>query len=72
MTWSATELERCFPMLGSFLVPVCGLLLALVLGFIRPLRFLATFAFFMPLLGAYSAVAGFWGLGLTVERPLCK
>jgi hypothetical protein len=59
-----------FPMMGLFLVfiPLGGFLLALLLCFLRPLRFLAPFAFLMPLLSAYSAMAGFWGVGIGLER----
>ena len=59
-----------FPMMGLFLVwiPVAGLLLASLLFFVRPLRFLATFAFCIPLFAGYSAIAGFWGLALALER----
>ena len=59
-----------FPMAGLLLIfiPAGGLLLALSLCFVKQLRFLATFAFFVPLLGAYSAFAGFWGLGIAIER----
>ena len=59
-----------FPMAGLLLIfiPDGGLLLALSLCFVKQLRFLATFAFFVPLLGAYSAFAGFWGLGIAIER----
>ena len=59
-----------FPMMGLFLIfiPIGGFLLALLLCFIRPFRFLATFAFLIPLLGSYSAIAGFWGVGIAVER----
>ena len=59
-----------FPMMGLFLVfiPLGGFLLALLLCFIRRLRFLAPFVFLMPLLTAYSAMAGFWGVGIGLER----
>ena len=59
-----------FPLMGLFMffIPVGGLLLAVFLCFIKRLRFLATFAFFVPLLGSYSAVAGFWAMGLWLER----
>ena len=58
-----------FPLMGLLLVfvPLGGLLLALALLFVRRLRFLAPFAFFVPLLGSYSAVAGFWGVGIGLE-----
>ena len=57
------------PFMGLFMffIPAGGFLLALVLCFIKRLRFLASFAFFVPLLSAYSALAGFWGLGLGLE-----
>ncbi len=59
-----------FPMAGLLLIfiPAGGLLLALLLCFVKELRFLATFAFFVPLVGAYSAFAGFWAFGIAIER----
>ena len=59
-----------FPMAGLLLIfiPAGGLLLALSLFFIKQLSFLATFAFFVPLFGTYSAFAGFWALGIAIER----
>lgn len=59
-----------FPLMGLFLffIPASGLLLAIFLCFIKPLRFLAAFALFIPLLGSYSAVAGVWGVGIGLER----
>jgi hypothetical protein len=59
-----------FPMAGLLLIfiPVGGFLLALLLCFVKQLRFLATFAFFVPLVGAYSAFAGFWAFGIAIER----
>ncbi len=57
-------------MAGLFLIfiPAGGLVLALSLCFLKQLRFLATYAIFVPLFGSYSAFAGFWALGIAIER----
>jgi len=69
-TWFKTEADPMFPMMGLFLVfiPLGGFLLAFLLCFIRRLRFLALFAFFITLLSAYSAMGGFWAVGIVLER----
>jgi len=59
-----------FPMLGLFLffIPAAGLVAGIGLCCARPVRFLAPFALLIPLFGGYCAVAGFFGLGILVER----
>jgi hypothetical protein len=58
-----------FPMTGflMFLMPMAGFAAGIVLCFIRRLRFLAPFAFLVPLLASYGALAGFFGAGLGLE-----
>jgi len=50
-----------------FLMPMAGFAAGIVLCFIRRLRFLAPFAFLVPLLASYGALAGFFGAGLGLE-----
>src|ERR1700682_66952 len=59
-----------FPMLGLFLffIPAAGLVAGMGFCCFRRVRFLAPFAILVPLLGGYCAVAGFFGLGIVVER----
>jgi hypothetical protein len=47
-----------FPMIGLFvfLIPAAGLVIGMGLLFIRRTRFLAPFAFLVPLLGGVGAV----------------
>ena len=54
--------------LFMFFIPLAGFLSGIVLLFIRRLRFLVPFAFLVPLLSSYAALAGFWGAGLGMER----
>ena len=58
------------PFMGLFMffIPLAGFLSGIVLLCIRRLRFMAPFAFLVPLLGSYAALAGLWGTGLGLER----
>jgi hypothetical protein len=58
------------PFMGLFMffIPLAGFLLGIVLLFVRRLRFMVPFAFLVPLLGSYAALAGLWGTGLGLER----
>ncbi len=58
------------PLMGLLMVgiPAAGFFFGVVLLCIRELRFLAPFAFFMPLFGSYAAIAGFWGGAIVLEH----
>jgi len=59
-----------FPIAGflMFFVPAAGFLAAIVLCCVRRWRFLAPFAFLVPLLASYGALAGFFTAGIGLER----
>lgn len=57
-----------FAGLFMFFVPMAGLTVAIVLCCIRRFRFLAPFAFLVPLLASYTALACLFGTGIGLER----
>lgn len=58
------------PLMGlvMFFIPMAGFLAGMVFLFSKHLRFLAVFACLMPLIGAYAAVASFFGTALGLEH----
>jgi hypothetical protein len=58
------------PFMGLFMffIPLAGFLSGMVLLFISRLRFIVPFAFLVPFLASYAALAGLWGVGLGLER----
>lgn len=46
-----------------FLIPLAGVVLSICFCCIKRLRFLASFAFFVPLTSSCGGIAGFWGMG---------
>jgi hypothetical protein len=59
-----------FPIIGLFvfLIPAAGLVIGMGPLLIRRTRFLAPFAFLVPLLGGVGAVTGLFALGIAAER----
>jgi hypothetical protein len=59
-----------FPIIGLFvfLIPAAGLVIGMGLLLIRRTRFLAPFAFLVPLLGGVGAATGLFALGIAAER----
>lgn len=51
-----------------FFIPMAGFLIGMVFLYIKRLRFLAAFAFLMPLIGSYAAISGFWGTAIGLEH----
>jgi len=58
------------PIMGFFMffVPMAGFVAAIVLCCVRRWRFLAPFAFLVPLLASYGALAGSFGVGIGLEK----
>jgi hypothetical protein len=61
-----------FGFLVNFCIPLAGIVLALVLLFIRPTRSLAAYACFVPMLGAWCAFAGLLAVSGLVATALYK
>lgn len=57
------------PLMGLFMVfiPGAGFLAGVFFLCVKRLRFLALFAFLMPLCGSYAALFGFWGAAIGLE-----
>jgi hypothetical protein len=57
------------PLMGLFMVglPVAGVFAGLFFLCVKRLRFLALFAFLMPVSGSYAAILGFWGTAIGLE-----
>lgn len=58
------------PLMGLFMlgIPAAGFFVGIFLLFIKRLRYLAPFAFLMPLVGSYAGIAGFWGTAIGLEK----
>ena len=64
-----------FPVFGflvNFCIPLAGIMLAFVLLFIRRLRFLATYACFVPMLSGWCAFVGLLAVSAPVAIVLYK
>lgn len=57
------------PLMGLFMVgiPVAGILSGILCLCVKRLRFLAPFAFLMPVSASYAAIFGFWGGAIGLE-----
>jgi hypothetical protein len=58
------------PIMGLFMVgiPVAGFLAGMLCLCLKRLRFLAPFAFLMPVFTSYAAIFGFWGGAIGLEK----
>lgn len=58
------------PLMGLFMVgiPVAGFVAGGFCLCVKRLRFLAPFAFLMPVCGSYAAIFGFWGAAVGLEN----
>jgi hypothetical protein len=58
------------PFMGllMFFIPVAGFVAGIGLCCLKKFRWLASFAFLVPMISSYIALAGFWAAGLGAEH----